>query len=502
MTTGSGRYAASGRLSYCLRLRGPEPHDRHGVLVVARRRPPRLPEPAERRERPRARRRRERDPRSPHITIAYSQSRMMAPDGRCKFGDAARRRLRPQRGRRRRRAQAAVRRPRRRRSASTRVIRGSAVNNDGRSSGSWRRPAGRGQEELLRRPIADAGVDPGDVQLRRGPRHGHRGRRSGRARALGGPRRGRAAGQPCRVGSVKTNIGHTEGAAGIAGLIKVALALQHREIPASLHFESRTRPSRGTSCRSTIPRTRSRPGPRRDGRLCARRERLRHRRHQRARRARGGARARRGARAADVAASPRACSCRSRRRAEGALARARRRLPRAARGDRRGSRSRDLCYTAATPATHSRADGGHRGRGPRRLGDAARRLRPRRAAPPVVTVGPRAGRRPRVSRSSSPARARSGSGWAASCRRRAGVPREPRGLRRARSGRTSTGRCSSELPPDAERHAPGPRSTSSSPSSSPSRSRSPRCGGRGASSPTPSSATAWARWPRPTWPAR
>ena len=73
---------------------------------------------------------------------------------------------------------------------------------------------------------------------------------------------GRAADRRCYVGSVKTNIGHLEAAAGVAGLIKVVLALQHGEIPPHLHFETpNPQIALGTTARSWCRRART-PWPR------------------------------------------------------------------------------------------------------------------------------------------------------------------------------------------------------------------------------------------------
>jgi phthiocerol/phenolphthiocerol synthesis type-I polyketide synthase B len=173
----------------------------------------------------------------PQITIAYSQSRMMAPDGRCKFGDASGDGYVRSEG-----AGIVVLKALPQALADGdriyAVIRGSAVNNDGHSSGSMSTPSRIGQEELLRQAYRDASVDPGVVGYIEAHGTGTRAGDPVELGALGAVlREARDPRQAAYIGSIKTNLGHTEAAAGVAGLIKLALSLQHREIPKSLHFK-------------------------------------------------------------------------------------------------------------------------------------------------------------------------------------------------------------------------------------------------------------------------
>ncbi|MCB9551676.1 MAG: acyltransferase domain-containing protein [Myxococcales bacterium] len=121
------------------------------------------------------------------------------------------------------------------------VIRGSAVNQDGRSNGMMA-PNGHAQRAVLAAAYADARVEPATVQYVEAHGTGTR---------LGDPIEvealdavlapGRAPGDTCRLGSIKTNIGHTEPVAGVAGVIKTALCLHHRELVPTLHFTTPNR---------------------------------------------------------------------------------------------------------------------------------------------------------------------------------------------------------------------------------------------------------------------
>jgi acyl transferase domain-containing protein/acyl carrier protein len=175
---------------------------------------------------------------NPHITIGYSQAKMMAPDGRCKFCDEAADGYVRSEGA----AMILMKRLDHALADGDRihaVIRGSALNNDGNTSGSFGRPSRIGQEALITAALEDAGVAPGSVGYVEahgtGTRAGDPEEIAALAAVLGGQRDA-----PLRVGSVKTNIGHTEGAAGIAGLLKAVLTVKKGVIPASLHCKSPT----------------------------------------------------------------------------------------------------------------------------------------------------------------------------------------------------------------------------------------------------------------------
>ncbi len=114
------------------------------------------------------------------------------------------------------------------------VVRGTAINQDGRSSG-LTAPHGPAQSEVIRMALTDAGLAPDAIDFVEA---------HGTGTELGDPIEVGALAEvfagrprPLPIGSVKTNIGHLEPAAGMSGLLKAVLALRERTLPASLHFE-------------------------------------------------------------------------------------------------------------------------------------------------------------------------------------------------------------------------------------------------------------------------
>ncbi len=205
--------------SYKLNLRGPERHRADRLLDLAGRGPPGLPEPA----RPASAT--WRWPAASSITspqtagYLYQEGGILSPDGHCRAFDAAARGTVFGNGVGRRGAQAAGRRARATATPIHAVIHGSAINNDGAPRSASPRPSVDGQAEVIAAALGARRRRPGHDQLRRGARHRHAARRPDRGRRAdpGVPRRhGRAAGF-CAIGSVKTNIGHLDAAAGVAG---------------------------------------------------------------------------------------------------------------------------------------------------------------------------------------------------------------------------------------------------------------------------------------------
>ena len=173
---------------------------------------------------------------APESTIVFSQAGMMATDGRCKTFDAS------ADGYVRGEGCAIVVLKRlndavRDKDNIQAVIKGSAVNQDGLSNGITA-PNGLSQQAVIRQALENASVQPAQISYLE---------THGTGTSLGDPievkalktvlMQDREPDRPCWIGSVKTNIGHLEAAAGIAGLIKVVLSLQHREIPPHLHLK-------------------------------------------------------------------------------------------------------------------------------------------------------------------------------------------------------------------------------------------------------------------------
>lgn len=172
---------------------------------------------------------------SPELTVNFTRAGMMAPDGRCKAFDAAANGYVRGEG-----CGVVVLKPLAQAQADgdpiNAVIRGSAVNQDGRSNGltAPNRPA---QEAVLRAAYQDAGIQPADIDAIEAHGTGTSLGDPIEALALGSVlAEGRPNDRPALLGSVKSNIGHLESAAGVAGFIKMALALKNGELPPTLHF--------------------------------------------------------------------------------------------------------------------------------------------------------------------------------------------------------------------------------------------------------------------------
>ncbi|NJN20897.1 MAG: type I polyketide synthase [Leptolyngbya sp. RL_3_1] len=173
----------------------------------------------------------------PELTIGFSKLTALSPENRCKAFDAAANGFVRSEG-----AGAVVLKPLSQAIAQGdpvyAVIRGSAVNQDGRTNG-LTAPNREAQEQVIQSAFAQAGLTPAQVDYIEAHGTGTLLGDPIEAKALGNALQDRPVGTPpVRMGSVKSNIGHTEAAAGIASLIKVALCLKHRTLVPSLHFHT------------------------------------------------------------------------------------------------------------------------------------------------------------------------------------------------------------------------------------------------------------------------